>query len=99
MDEEPRTSREPRDADDGGPVLLLTRCRLGGVGPVGVLVTYRPEPWPVWRSWLRRLGPDNWLAWWGPLPSDAPHLDPPKTPTEHGPPPVDQADTPHPSPC
>ena len=60
------------DADDDGPVLLLTRCRLGGVGPVGVLVTWRPEPWPVWAAWLRRRGPDNWLAWWGPVPADAP---------------------------
>jgi hypothetical protein len=63
-----------RDADDDGPDLLLVRCRLDGVGPSGVLVTWQPEPWRVWRSWLHRLGPDAWLAWWGPLPTDTPQL-------------------------
>lgn len=64
-------------ADRDGPELLFVRCRLDGVGPPGILVTWRPEPWRVWRSWLRRLGPDAWLAWWGPLPVDASRLAPP----------------------
>jgi hypothetical protein len=71
-DEEPRTSRQARDADGDGPALVLARCRLDGVGPLGVLVTWHPEPWPIWAAWLRRLGPDNWFAWWGTLPADAP---------------------------
>ena len=59
-------------ADRDGPELLLVRCRLGGTGPLGVLVVRRPRVWPIWEAWLRRLGPDNWLAWWEPLPATTP---------------------------